>query len=76
MLLRDAANTLAALSSAARIYDDLDVWPHRDVFPLPLVLAKRVGVFDASVFGARALLQKGEPEQLQPTPRLSALETL
>ena len=42
LLLRDAANTLAALSSAGRIFDDTDVWPHREVFPLPLVLAKRV----------------------------------
>lgn len=60
VLLRDAANTLAALSSAGRIFDDTDVWPHREVFPLPLVLAKRVEVLDASVFGARALLQRGQ----------------
>ena len=36
------------------------MWPHREVFPLPLVLHKRIEVFDASVFGARALLHKGE----------------
>ena len=53
---------LAAIVSAFRIYDDTEVWPHRELFPLPLLLSKKVEIFEqpvAATFGLRALLHRG-----------------
>lgn len=56
VLLRDASAVLGALCSAQRIYLNERCWPHRELFPLGLVLTKKVAVLNPQEMGFRALL--------------------
>lgn len=59
LVLSDAGNVLGALGLACRIFENDDAWPHRDIFPLPLLVHKRVAVMDAGVFALRSALHRG-----------------
>ena len=47
MLLRDAGNVLGALAAGQRIANNSRAWPHRALFPLPLLLHKHVPCLDS-----------------------------
>jgi len=59
VILADAPNVLGALGHACQIFENDDAWPHREIFPLPLVVHKLVPVFDPSTFALRSALHKG-----------------
>jgi len=75
VLLRDAGNFLGALAAGQRIANNSRAWPHRALFPVPLLLHKHVPCLDSGAsLPPRPLPESSGDGAAVPANVLAALE--